>query len=83
MLEIQPYTPAVELGFKKPTFKKLLKTQQPNLVYLGFLLIVICEIHQFHLHFSHGVLLLRSLAICTVYGIFFMCFWVGLHTKNL
>jgi len=28
------------------------------------ILIVICEIHQFHLHFSHGVLLLRSLEIC-------------------
>jgi len=26
--------------------------------------IVICEIHQLHRHFSHGVLLLRSLEIC-------------------
>jgi len=25
------------------------------------MLIVICEIHQFHLQFSHGVVLLRSL----------------------
>jgi len=30
------------------------------------MLIVICEIHQFHLHFSHGVLLLRSVTVpCT------------------
>jgi len=28
------------------------------------ILIVICEIHQFHLHFSHGVLLLRSMEFC-------------------
>jgi len=30
------------------------------------MLIVICEIHQFQLHFSHGVLLLRSVTVqCT------------------
>jgi len=28
------------------------------------ILIVICEVHQFRLRFSHGVLLLRSLEIC-------------------
>jgi len=57
-------------------------------------LIVICDIHQFHLHFSHGVLLFRSLEICLqwdtayhVWDVFHVLlghtFVFGLHTKNL
>ena len=54
---------------------------------------MIFEIHQFHLHFSHGVLLLCSLEFCpvdTAYRVwvaFHMLlgrtFVFGLHTKNL
>jgi len=57
--------------------KKTLKTLKAQFRFLGFsflcnlinkpyikILIVICEILQFHNHFLHGVLLLRSLEIC-------------------
>ena len=43
---------AVELAFVG--FRKTAKPQKPNLGFLGFhlcILIVVCEIHQFHLHF--------------------------------
>jgi len=69
---------AVELGFKRPRFFQVfknLKTSKAQFMFLCFfimcnlinkphvqILIVICEIHQFHLHCSHGVL--RSLEIC-------------------
>jgi len=51
------------------------------------MLIVMCEIHQFHLHFltwSSSPSLIGDLSLVkygvgpTVYGMFFMCFWVVL-----
>ena len=43
-------------------------------------LTVISEIHQFHLHFSHGVLLVRSLKICM--GCFSCAFGSYFHVQS-
>jgi len=69
-----------EFGYKKRSFfrfKKRIKPRKPNVGFRGVfilctllnkprikILIVISEVHQFHLRFSHGILFLRSLEIC-------------------
>ena len=55
-------TSAVELGFNLGFFVFFIMCNLINKPHIQ-ISIVICETHQFHLHFSHGVLL-RSLEIC-------------------